>query len=400
MGQDRTAIDTITGYYYQFDYYILQLLQLKLPTNTVCIEGIEDVDIKNLDETTAVQCKYYSKTEYNHSVIAKPIRLMLSNYNNNPNKKGKIHYILYGNFQSGQNKFPQVLNTDFVKEHFLTYTYRGVKHEHHKELALTDNDIEEFIKHLTVNINAISYDEQEELIIKTLQGLFKCSKFEAEYYYYNNALRLVKQLATEQDIAKRTISKGSFEKAINQKCGLFDCWYLEFKGKKKYCKAVKAQYFSNINISPYERFFLIDCDAKVSETELKSLVLKIAKNWSKLSPKEPKTFCPYIYLHNVSEETIIKVKKEIQDDNVYFLDGYNFKGADFSEKSIIRKATMQNDVKFKFITELEQLNTILQSIETTRIIYQFFIHAPYYVNKQYEHHLIQISETEDIASIV
>lgn len=26
MPNDRTAIDTITGYYYQFDYYILQLL--------------------------------------------------------------------------------------------------------------------------------------------------------------------------------------------------------------------------------------------------------------------------------------------------------------------------------------------------------------------------------------
>ena len=56
------------------------MLELDADTDTVSIEGIEDVDINHLDETTAIQCKYYSKTEYNHSVIAKPIRLMLSNY--------------------------------------------------------------------------------------------------------------------------------------------------------------------------------------------------------------------------------------------------------------------------------------------------------------------------------
>lgn len=58
MPNDRTAIDTITGYYYQFDYYILQLLNCS-GNDEVCIEAIEDVDIRIADETTAVQCKYY-----------------------------------------------------------------------------------------------------------------------------------------------------------------------------------------------------------------------------------------------------------------------------------------------------------------------------------------------------
>lgn len=40
MADDRTAIDTITGYYYQFDYYILQLLNCS-GNDEVCIEAIE-----------------------------------------------------------------------------------------------------------------------------------------------------------------------------------------------------------------------------------------------------------------------------------------------------------------------------------------------------------------------
>ena len=73
MAKGRDAIDTITGYYYQFDYSILQLLDLENENNTITIEGIEDVDISEEAGLTAIQCKYYDKTEYNHSVIAKPI---------------------------------------------------------------------------------------------------------------------------------------------------------------------------------------------------------------------------------------------------------------------------------------------------------------------------------------
>ena len=61
MEKGRDAIDTITGYYYQFDYYILQLLEVKNQYDTVMIEGIEDVDILEENELTAVQCKYYEK---------------------------------------------------------------------------------------------------------------------------------------------------------------------------------------------------------------------------------------------------------------------------------------------------------------------------------------------------
>lgn len=75
MSRGRDAIDTITGYYYQFDYYILQLLNLTKDTDTVIIEGVEDVDISEDGIQKAVQCKYYAKTEYNHSIIASPIRL-------------------------------------------------------------------------------------------------------------------------------------------------------------------------------------------------------------------------------------------------------------------------------------------------------------------------------------
>ena len=45
MARSRDAVDTIKGYYYQFDYFIFQLISLVNEEDTVTIEGIEDVDI-------------------------------------------------------------------------------------------------------------------------------------------------------------------------------------------------------------------------------------------------------------------------------------------------------------------------------------------------------------------
>ena len=42
----REAVSTIRGYFYQFDYTILKVLELEHDDDTICIEGIEDVDIQ------------------------------------------------------------------------------------------------------------------------------------------------------------------------------------------------------------------------------------------------------------------------------------------------------------------------------------------------------------------
>ena len=44
----RDAVSTIRGYFYQFDYSILQVLRLENDTDTICVEGIEDVEITRI----------------------------------------------------------------------------------------------------------------------------------------------------------------------------------------------------------------------------------------------------------------------------------------------------------------------------------------------------------------
>ena len=100
----RDAVDTIRGYYYQFDYYILNILNQNIEDNKVYIECIEDIDIETANDKTAIQCKYYAGTEYNHSLISSAVRYMLQHFSKD--KAKSINYKIYGYYKSGQDKLP------------------------------------------------------------------------------------------------------------------------------------------------------------------------------------------------------------------------------------------------------------------------------------------------------
>lgn len=255
---DRSATDTIKGYFYQFDLTILKLLELKDENHKITVEGIEDIDIDNATIETAVQCKYHSKTEYNHSVIAKPIRLMLNHFREVLNgREKKVKYNYYGHFKSGQSKLTLPITLDFLKNNLLTYTKAKIEYKHYDDLKLTDKDLLGFLKQLEININAISYEDQLLQIRKLLknQKEFNADDFEAENYFYNNALKIISYLAIKEKKRERTISKKFFLQEINSKKILFHKWFLEYKGKKKLLADLRKEYFTSYNISPFERFF-------------------------------------------------------------------------------------------------------------------------------------------------
>ncbi|MCM3397880.1 hypothetical protein M3638_08585 [Oceanobacillus profundus] len=89
------------------------------------------------------------------------------------------------------------ITIDFFKKYFLTYTSDKVRYEHHTELALDNRDLESFIQKLTININAVSYADQYKKTINSFENLFDCSSFQAEHYFYNNALKVIKDLAIQ-----------------------------------------------------------------------------------------------------------------------------------------------------------------------------------------------------------
>jgi len=381
---NRGATETIKGYFYQFDFTIVKILNLTNDSDVITVEGIEDIDIESLTEDTAIQCKYYAKTEYNHSVISKPIRFMLDHFNSVKNGSApKINYQLYGHYKSGHKKLTLPISVKFLKENFLTYTISKVKHEQHKKLGISDDDLQKFIDSLTIDINAKEYQLQLTDIISSLSTIFSCDIFEAEYYFYNNALNEIRKIAIEDNISNRRISKKDFLDKINKKKVLFNKWFLELKSLKNYHKELKDQYFRTLNKSPFERFFIIELPIKHNLSELKEITQVISKRYSNLSKREPKTFCPYICFPNITDSDLLLLKDELFKEGFNFIDGIPYSGSKFYTEAIKTEASYNNQLKIKIIKDITEVNELLPEISKTKQVFHFYFTNP----------LIKISDT-------
>lgn len=405
---DRSAVDTIRGYFYQFDLSILSILQLTGPDHSVEIECIEDIDIRTATDLTATQCKYYGKTEYNHSVIKDAVKHMATHFKESlAGTKPRVFYSIRGHYASGQEKLDAGIDVAFLKQHFLTYSEgKGaakVTRYHHSELGLSDDELVEFLKRLTINVRAKDFDEQYREVLDSLQSIFGGTPFAAEYFYYNNALSVIRELSIKPAQADRTITKKEFLARINTSTILFNEWFVEKRGKKAHLAALRREYFTELNISPYERFFLVETDVdSYVRSDLKDLIFELSRKWSKLSARDPSPFCPYIYIHGVRDDELLALKRELNTEGVKLIDGHDFQGADFSHHSIAQKATHGNGIKIKVLNTLSNLEQTIDAITKTRRIYQFHLRGSYfdYDRPAVRHIKIQVEGLSDVKSII
>lgn len=250
----RSAEHTIAGYYYQFDKTILEILNKDEPTALVKVEGIEDIDIENMDgESTFIQCKYHSTASYIPSKIKEPIQLLLREYKKAIDAgKTDLKFVLYAHFKENQEALNQKLEDkklkeselDFLKKDFLSGSKKNkegkkVNYSVHTDLGMSDDDLKKFIVNLEIDIDAGDIDQQGKDVIDIIKSNFNnCSNREAEYYY-NNALKIIFKLATKNSLKERQVTKGEFIKAIDTKKFLFNKWYAHLRGKKQYLEYVK-----------------------------------------------------------------------------------------------------------------------------------------------------------------
>jgi hypothetical protein len=376
---NREAIDTITGYFYQFDKTILEILKQEDDTSSICVEGIEDIDVITAGEKNAIQCKYYAKTEYIHSVIKDPIIMMLKHFAENI--ESGIKYHLYGHYKSGQEKLSE-LTIELLKTTFLTFKKMEkdeqgekvqVTHLVYEELKLSDDDLNSFLKLLTVDIHAPSFEVQYQDIIGAIKDNLGVSDTEAELYHYNSALKVVRDLSMKQSREDRIITKIDFIKKIKVRDEIFDSWFIRRKGREKYIKSVKKQCLSNgLNMEAFDRFFLIDCCDYKGLFEIKEVVLLLAKKWSKISFRQNPKFCPSIYVHNLSSENIIELKNIMYLEGIFFLDAYPFKGANISPKHFYTEPSIENKIRFRIIDSIVDLEVLIADSKRTVEIYQFY----------------------------
>lgn len=395
---NREAIDTITGYFYQFDKTILELLNQDNENDDVCIEGIEDIDVVTADKTNAIQCKYYAKTEYNHSVIKKPIILMLQHYAKN--KQNGINYYLYGHYKSGHKKLEKI-TVELLKKYFLTYKKDNVTHCVHDELSLNNHELTLFLEQLNVDIHAPSFEDQFNKIINSIKENLAVSRIEAELYHYNAALKVIKNLSIMQNKKDRLITKRDFIRKIQTRDEVFDAWFIKRKGREKYIKLVKKEYLSTgLNMDSFDRFFLIECCGNENLADIKEVVLLIAKKWSKISPRQKPSFCPTIYIKGLNADKLNKLTNTIYSEGIFFVDAYPFKGSRLSSNHFYTEPTKTNKLQFRFVESIEDLKELISEAVRHVEIYQFFMDDIFFENEGVINKKIKIDDIDYIKDMM
>ncbi|MDO4779339.1 MAG: hypothetical protein Q4A42_07265 [Tissierellia bacterium] len=340
-------------------------MKLSNQLDHITVEGIEDIDVNSNDEETAIQCKYYDGSEYDHSIIKNPIQLMLKHFSEC--KKGEkpiIKYKLRGFYQSGQNKLQLPINIDFLKEKFLTYKSNGQRVEYHQELQLSDNDLQEFFEVLEIDINAQSYNEQLQEVFRLLKKEFNCSDFEVENYYYNNCLREIKNLSIQSDINNRKITRQQFIQNINHKKVLFTEWFIKFKTKDKYLKDVSTtlKKLGALRLNKPKTILIGNELLQTNNSELpienfiENLIDKFYKIGSILYDAKPLTM-----ILDVNDDEMKNIKKGLIRKRIVFNDGFEhleFSAQIFNTDPIINRNKAGNKIsKSSYMIRLMQKST-------------------------------------------
>lgn len=398
---NRSANATIKGYFYQFDHTIERLLEAVAPQSSVVVEGIEDIDLDDGDDSALVQCKYYEGTEYNHSVIKDAIIQMLRHFHS----KGcpvaqEFRYRIYGHYKGGQGKVPATFDLDFLKNNFLTYEHKKAVHQVHVELGVTDAQLESFRNLLDIDVHAPSYDEQQKRVAKLLVSQIPgCKAEDAEVFYYPNAINAIQALAVQADANDRKITKAKFLVAVNRKEIVFSLWLRQKFGDEYYAKLIKRRHFkfASTKIPKASRIFVIEMDSEFDLAKAAMMLARIGTCFSHVeharTPAQDR-FCPYVLLRGLSPTDMVSLKGCLLGQGINISDGHAFNGATFSPALLAAPPTKDHQIRLKFIPSVDNIAAVVSAIDGTVVeLFDFFksspvdaVHAPLGV----PHHKIKV----------
>lgn len=315
---DRSAHWCLQGYYYQFDKTILEILRQSDPTAKVTVEGIEDIDLTSPNGTVAIQCKYYAKQKFHKSTIREPISLMLADF---VHRAEPIRYHLYAYFGESDGICTS-FSVDELKS-ILTYRQKGVDKCFHKDNNINDQQLAAFIQAFTFTVGP-DFDLQRNEILALLKNHYLCSDKEADCHYYNNALRVIYDKATNPDINERELTKDDFFYQIEDTAYLFGQWYLRLRGKSKYVKFVHDK-LKKANVFQTQKQVLVYlpesiCRAPTQDIPLGRVIQDIAQ--ARFLPgKSLHDAKPWTFILG-SENCAMEVKCYLLNQGIPFNDGY------------------------------------------------------------------------------
>jgi len=405
MSKKRSAEDTIKGFNYQFAATVLLILQSEHDSQ-ITVEGIEDIDVSSASVTAAVQCKYYEGTKLTNSVLRDIVEPMLVD---EKARTTKIHYFIYAHFKEQVDlaTFPLSDPAAFRAD---VLGYKKGKGDEQvagnvaADIGLTNPEIGAFLARLRFTLTE-NYDAHKRQVEAALEQHFSCSSSEVSHFYYPVAFSKVAELATKATLAERKITKAAFLKAFQAKHQLFKHWLIHERGEVAFCKAMRRYFFSPENISPFARFFVVECSGGETLIELKSVAIALREKWSshkktsRLATKD--RYAPYLLFRGAPPAVVSELLAELHSESIRFVDGFPFKGAEFSIAHLSQSQTAENAVSLRLLYDVPQLDQVLANLcGQTKEMFEFYRSSHLPLNDKIRHVQIPIFNLSTVTQTI
>lgn len=381
----RVADSTIKGFIYQFNVTLEKILSE--PSEKIQVEGIlEDIDIVQKENLTAVQCKYHeSVKKYSLSDIRKPILQMIktdcivkTDFN--------ISYILYAYFPALSEGIQEFKIDDLIKvfktedesllinyiAHIIEIDDDAIQKLINKKRKNTEDktkikkfilnkkfdysykiNLDAFLKKFTFCIGKQLGELQKhtcDLLIKTLKNV---SNEDIRDMIYPNAIQKIANLSTLDDDSRFIIPEYFLKDLLKIKTTAITRWTKELFSYERLLKRMRDQLYINLNKNYQERLFIMDpSDFENFNDE----IVQFLKDFCELYCHKPQlhippTFCILDYKKDDIEDVISRLYKfNISVEN-------GFQGREFFPESFFRKPIFNHkDDSIEFRLRISVIN--------------------------------------------
>jgi len=350
---NRSADASIKGYNYQFLHTIKDILENESENTVITVEGIEDLDIEESNETKLIQYKYHEEKSYVNSRVAKPIALMFNHFLY-PRVNNLFSYKLY--IYLDAEDLPE-LSTELLLDILKLGTATNYIEDSWKGLVTNENIVDDFRKQFSWLLTQ-KYSDLETDIIQIFQNSLGITSEESKIIYLSNGIKIINDLAIQKEIEDRKIIKRDFINKLNlNKDILYTSFLLNTKGFVRLKNLIKSKkdrknssdyivYINNIHRhNIYD--FLIDLVKKFACEDAKINIRPISYIIN-CSNEEYKNFKKNLYEYIVSTSEILLINDGTED--------YCFNSEIFNNKPLINKKKGGNKINkisfnFKMIHE-------------------------------------------------
>lgn len=346
----RSAENSIKGYFYQFDKTIQELINLSAPTDSVVIEGIEDLDVRTATEQTAIQCKYLEGQKYRPSILRQPVIFMLTHFLAN---RSQTFYCLYAYFKDGSGPTSNSLTETELKS-VLTYKEDDNPRVHHVDHGISDADLREFLIRFKIRTGP-NFENQKQESINAISRHFSCTLQDAEGIFYNNALRFVFEKSIKKATQERIATKAEFLSTIDTKVRYFSQWLCQLKGERAFTKYIKEEIARSGAFRKQTSkciflggsLFNGNPDSILPHVFIQTLIDKTFAEKKTVEDARPWTL-----VLDISEAQIKELKKKLLENNIRFNDGFealSFHPEFFTEEPIKTRLPKPNNRRLPVI---------------------------------------------------